>query len=147
MIYILSNPYDADAARKALEDHISKGADIEMKRKHKVRTSQQNRYLHLLLGYYGCEFGYPLEQVKFDIFKKHVNPDIFIRERADKHGIIRKVVLSSTEVDTAEMTTAIERFRNWSASDEGGGLYLPSPDEQQFLTYIEREIEKHKEYI
>lgn len=51
----------------------------------------------------------------------------------------------SRYLTTAEMTTAIERFRNWSSAE--AGVYLPSPDEQAFLQSIEIEMLRQKEYL
>ena len=52
---------------------------------------------------------------------------------------------SSAGLTTAEMTQAIERFRNWSSSE--CGIYLPSPDEEAFLQSIEMELKRHKNYL
>ena len=82
--------------------------------------------------------------MKCDLFKRKINPEIFIRERENKRGEKVKYLRSSADLSTAEMTTAIERFRNYSASV--AGLYIPSPNENQFLQYVEQEIEKYKEY-
>lgn len=43
------------------------------------------------------------------------------------------------------MTTAIERFRNYSVAQ--AGIYLPAPNENQFLIHIQQEIERNKEFI
>lgn len=43
------------------------------------------------------------------------------------------------------MTTAIQRFRNWSSME--AGIYLPEPSDQEFLDHIQNEIERHKEYL
>jgi hypothetical protein len=43
------------------------------------------------------------------------------------------------------MTTAIERFRNWSSQE--AGVYLPSPDEREFLREIEMEIYRNNEFL
>jgi hypothetical protein len=43
------------------------------------------------------------------------------------------------------MTTAIERFRNWSSAV--AGIYLPSANEQEFLIHIRQIVEENKEFI
>ena len=115
-LYNLSNPYDRQKFKEVANKMVLAQEYVELKKKHTQRSLAQNSYLHLLLGYFASEFGYTLEEVKFDLFKKHCNADIFIRQRRNKRGNEVKYVRSSTELDKAEMTTAIERFRNYSAA-------------------------------
>lgn len=144
MIYNLGNTYDVQAAREWLDNAVSRKAVVELKRKTPVRSLAQNRYFYLCLAYFASEFGYSVDEVKCDLFKRKINPEIFIRERENKRGDKVKYLRSSADLSTAEMTTAIERFRNYSASV--AGLYIPAPNEDQFLQYVEQEIEKYKEY-
>lgn len=73
------------------------------------------------------------------------NRDIFEREKTNKKGKIIKTLRSSSELSTGEMTLAIERFRNYSSAQ--AGIYLPSPNENEFLLHIQQEIEKDKEFL
>jgi hypothetical protein len=91
------------------------------------------------------ETGNRLEFVKQEYFKRHINPDLFVIEIEDKHLGKVQVLRSSRDLDTSEMTTAIERFRNWASSE--AGIHLPSPDEQAFLQAIEYEMMRQKEYL
>lgn len=118
---------------------------MEVKRKHRQRSLSQNAYLHVLLGYFASEFGSTIEEVKYDIFKRKCNPDIFKVERVNKRGQKVTSLRSSRDLDTAEMTTAIERFRNWSSAV--AGLYLPSAGEEQALIYAQQQIEKYEQYL
>ena len=43
------------------------------------------------------------------------------------------------------MTLSIDRFRFWSVSV--AGIYLPSPEDGEMLTYAMQEIERNKEFI
>ena len=52
---------------------------------------------------------------------------------------------SSRDLDTGEMTTAIERFRNWAAAE--AGIDLPAPDDLQWIEYIEREMQHKKAWL
>ena len=144
MIYNLNNPWEVQNLKDYLDSLIKKGGMVELKRKSPLRSLAQNRYLFLCLGYFASEFGYSVEEVKQDIFKRKVNPEIFIRERENKRGETVKYLRSSAELTTAEMTTAVERFRNYSSAV--AGLYIPAPNEQQFLQYVEQELERYKEY-
>ena len=77
----------------------------------------------MILGYFACETGNTLEWVKQQYYKKLVNPSIFIRERDDKYLGRIKILRSSADLDSAEMSTSITRFRNW-ASAEAEYIYL-----------------------
>jgi hypothetical protein len=49
---------------------------------------------------------------------------------------------SSASLDKAEMTLAIDRFRNFASSELG--IYLPEPEDLVLLQEIERELSKTK---
>ena len=150
MIFNLKNPYEAqqfkDYCNKVYEE--SKSAPlciVEVKKKHRHRSDSQNRYLHVCLGYYASEFGFSLEEVKQDIFKRELNKDIFQIERVNKRGQKVTRLRSSSDLDSKEMTTAIERFRNWSSAV--AGLYIPAPNETEALFEAQRQIEKYQEFL
>lgn len=105
---------------------------VEIKEK-RGRTLNQNNYLHLILTWFAIEYGSSMAYVKHEYFKKEVNPEIF--EIKDKSGKVTDV-RSTADLDTAETTKAIDRFRNWSGQ---AGIYLPTPDEKDFLREIEIE--------
>ena len=118
---------------------------VEVKKKHRQRSSSQNAYLHVCLGYYASEFGYSIDEVKQDIFKRKLNRDIFEVKRVNKRGQEVVRLRSSRDLDTAEMTTAIERFRNWSSAV--AGLYIPSPNETDALFEAQRQMEAYAEFL
>ena len=91
------------------------------------------------------ETGNTLEYVKRVYFKKLCNPSLFVRHKADKYLGEENEYRSSANLTTAEMTQAIDRFRNWSASE--CGIYLPSPNEEDFLQSIEVEMDRQSEYL
>lgn len=91
------------------------------------------------------ETGNSLDFVKREYFKRHINSEIFTIEREDEFLGKVQVLRSSRDLDTAEMTLAINRFRDWSSNE--AGIYLPSPEEQAFLQTIEIEMMRHKEYL
>lgn len=144
-LYNLKNPYDVKKFKEKCEEMISKKSYVELKNKLTQRTMAQNSYLHVLLGYFGSEFGMTLEQVKYDIFKKICNKDIFVRKRKCKRGFEVTYIRSTTELDKGEMTTAIERFRNYSSAE--CGLYLPTPHENEMLFYAQQQMDAMKDYL
>ena len=73
-LYNLKNPYDRQKFKERANAMVSAQEYVELTKKHTQRSLAQNSYLHLLLGYFASEFGYTLEEVKFEIFKKRVVP-------------------------------------------------------------------------
>ena len=118
---------------------------VELNEHKPRRTTPQNSYLHLLLGMFAMETGNTLEVVKQEYFKRLVNPDLFVERRHDKYLGEIEVLRSSRDLDTGDMTTAIERFRNWAAAE--ADIYLPAPNEQEFLDSIEREMQCKRTWL
>ena len=145
MIYDLSRHTDKDRFKRRCNALYKQGGRVELTEKKDRRTLPQNAYLHLILGWFAIEVGHRLEFVKQEYFKRHINPDIFLVEVEDKHLGKVLVLRSSRDVDSAEMTTAIDRFRTWASQE--AGVYLPSPDEREFLREIEIEIYRNNEYL
>jgi hypothetical protein len=144
MIFDLSNEYDIPKYKEYVNKLYSKKAIVEVKEKHPKRSLSQNNYLHLILSYFGSEYGCSLDEVKINFYKS-VNNDLYKREKVNKRGNKIEYLRSSRELTTDEMKLSIEKFRNWSSSV--AGIYLPSPNEEQMLLYIQQEIERNKEYL
>ena len=145
MLYNLTNEYDIPKFKAYVNKLYEERAVVEIKRKNPSRTPAQNNYLHLLLGYFGCEYGCSLAEAKIDFYKRICNKDLYERMAVNKHGKEVKFLRSSRELTTAEMTLSIDRFRNWSSSV--AGIYLPAANEHQMLIHIQQEIERNKEFI
>ncbi len=141
MIYDSTSKFDCERAITVLKGFIAKGKKFELKAKHPKRSISQNSYLHLILTWFGLETGYTLEEVKQDIFKKHVNPTLFYEGEFGDLIIIERW-RSSASLSTAEMTLAIDRFRNFSAIE--CSIYLPEPNDLASIQNMEIEISKHK---
>lgn len=145
MIFDLSNEYQIPKYVEYVNKLLEQRAIVEVKKKQPNRSLSQNNYLHLIINYFAIETGYSLDEVKLDYFKKACNRDLFERKKLNKQGNEINYLRSSSELTTDEMTTAIERFRNYSSAQ--AGIYLPAPNENQFLIHIHQEIEKQKEFI
>ncbi len=145
MLFNLKSEYDVPKFKAYVNRLYQERAVVEVKKKHPGRTLSQNSYLHLLLGYFAAETGYGADEVKIDIFKRLCNRDIFERVVENKKGKKVNALRSSADLSTAEMTVAIERFRNYSSAQ--AGIYLPAPNEKEFLLHIQQELEKNKEFI
>jgi hypothetical protein len=145
MIYNTSNPLDKANFLLRAKKLAESGKVIELTEKKPRRSLPQNKYLHVLLAYFGTQTGNTLEWVKQQYYKKLVNPDLFIREKEDKYLGKIKVLRSSADLDTSEFSLSIERFRNWASQE--AGIYLPSADEFIIIQQMEIEIERNKEYL
>lgn len=145
MIYDTSNPLDKANFLLRAKKLAESGKVIELTEKKPRRSLPQNKYLHVILAYFGTQTGNTLEWVKQQYYKKLVNPDLFIREKEDKYLGRIKVLRSSADLDTAEMSLSIERFRNWAAQE--AGIYIPSADEAILIQQMEIEIERSKEFL
>lgn len=149
MIYNPSNPLQKKQAIEKIKYFIANEKTFELKAKHKKRSISQNSYLHLILTWFGIETGYTMEEVKQEIFKKQVNSSLFYD--GEFEGKIQGFKIerwrSTASLDTAEMTLAIDRFRNFSSIELG--IYLPEPRELGLLQDLENEISKHsnQEYL
>ena len=144
MLYDLSNSLQRENFRVKAEALAKKGGIVELTEKKPQRSSAQNRYLHSILAYFGLEVGETAEYVKLNYFKLLCNRELFVREVEDKFAGKIRVIRSSAELDTEEMTRAVERFRNWAA---GEGVYIPSPEEHLMVQQMEIEISRNKLYL
>lgn len=110
------------------------------------RSTSQNNYLHLLIGHFALATGYTQDEVKQYIFKRKACRDIFRREIKDKFGDRMDEYWRSTkELNSAEMSNAITRFRNWSSAI--AGIYLPAPYEYDALLDIRDELARASDWI
>ena len=144
-LFNLSNPLDNANFLLRAKKLAESGKIVELTEKKPRRSLPQNKYLHVILAYFGTQTGNTTEWVKQQYYKKLVNPDLFIREKEDKYLGRIKVLRSSADLDTAEMSLSVDRFRNWATQE--AGIYIPSADEAMLIQQMEIEIERNKEYI
>jgi hypothetical protein len=108
--------------------------EVDLRIRRKQRTLKQNRYLHLLLGWFATETGYTVAEAK-QLFKQ-VCEHWFVYRKGD-----RVFVRSTADLDTKQLTQAIEHFREYS--NGVAGIYLPAPNEGDWLREIEYQISKN----
>lgn len=133
MKYKISSETEAIRARLYLEKLIKKKAYIEL-REITSRSLSQNGYLHLIIGWFGNEFGYEMEEAK--MIYKMVNKSIYFYQK-DGFDFVR----SSADISKEKMNESIEAFRKYSSEM---GLYLPEPNEQEYLQAIEIELSNQR---
>lgn len=142
MIYNAKKPSDVELAEKRFKFLIENKKRFELTEKKGNKTPNQNRYLHLILGFFAIEYGDKMNYVKQEIFKKEVNTEIFKTEFANrKTGEIRIAWRSWADLDTREAALSITRFRNWSS--DTAGIYLPEAKEIEFLKSIEEQLSNY----
>jgi len=145
MKYDLNNKIDKIQAETYFKKLIASGNFIELKKINPKKTNPQNSYLHLILSWFAIEYGDTLDYVKLEYYKKEVNRNDFKTSNTNfKTGEIREAWKSIKDFDTRETTNHIEKFRNWSAAK---GIYLPAPNEKDFLMQIEKDIERFSTYL
>ena len=144
MLYDLKNPLDRDRFKRRCNALFIKQGMVLLEEKTQ-RSSQQNRYAHLIMSYLAMETGNTLDYVKEIFYKRAANKELFVREKEDE--ILGKVeyLRSSADLSKEEMTLSIDRFRDWSS--QTAGIYLPTANEQEFLASIEYEMSRYKQWI
>lgn len=137
MQYNLTNDYDKQKFKVAVNKYYEKQAIVELKIVYRKRTNEQNSYVHVLFGLYAINFGYTLEEAKHLIKTKcHLL-------HYEKKG--ETFIRSTASLDVLEMTNFIEWFRNHSSQE---GLYLPTPEEYRTnQLYIDEQIRSCNEYL
>lgn len=146
MVYDLNTDIDRERFKHRVNVLYGRRALVECSERKPQRTGKQNRYLHVILGEFAMLTGNPMEYVKQEYFKRLCNPELFVRVEYDK--LAKKDVehlRSSRDIDTGEMTTAIERFRNWASME--AGIDLPNPEDNEWIAFIEREMQHQKIWL
>lgn len=143
MLYNLQDELSRKQFAARVRHLWNKGSVVELTDKSK-RTGKQNNYLHSILSILCIETGYALEDVKREIFKKRINPDIFIRYKEDPVLGRVEVVRSSRDLTIEEMSIAIDRYKKFCAEQ---GFYIPEPGEEEMLRQIEWEMAKIERYL
>lgn len=145
MKYNLSNPLHRRQLAERTEFLLKKAQGFcELTEIKPKRTLRQNAYLHAILAYFATQYGENTDYVKQYIFKRFANPDLFIRDKQDPLIGNVKILRSTRDLTTEELTIAIDRFRTWASKE--AGIYLPSAEEQQYLAYMETEIDRNRQY-
>ena len=144
-LYDTSRDYDARRARQRLEYLIGKRRLVDLTDR-SSRSTAQNSYMHVCVGIVAMETGYPMEHVKQEWFKKHVNAEIFqdggFTDRVTGQYVRRW--RSTVSLTKEEMTLAIDRWRNWAAQQ---GWYIPSPEEKAMIRQAAAEIDRQKQFL
>ena len=138
MIYHLDIPADLRKANAYLIKLIKLGKRVEIKELKPPRTTKQNAYLHLILGILAKETGYTLPEIKI-VWKRQICSDLFIYSKPSMNG--KGTALferSSADMDSKQLTQAIDRLREFSNTELD--IRLPLPDDQYYLDHAYNEL-------
>lgn len=138
MRYNLTLPVEAEKALDRLTELVGKGAEVEIKHVRKVRSLQQNAFLHLTFGIFGLATGYDVAESKV-IYKRLANPELYIYE---KNG--QMFLKSSAGLTTKEMSDSIDKWRKYAAEQ---GVDIPAPNDEEALRYWGNQIEQEGKWL
>jgi len=131
MIYDLSQKVNIDRALMQFESLARNKKIINIVEVKPRRSYSQNRYLHLMLGFFAMETGYTIEEAK-QIYKR-LNGEIY-RYKKGKEFFLK----SSADLDTKEMAQSVDKFRDYCVQE--AGFYIPEPNEKEKLQALEYEL-------
>ena len=143
MLYNLQDALSRERFKAKVSLLWKSGTLVELTDKRR-RTLNQNSYLHVCIGAVAIETGNPLEVIKQEVFKRIVNPDLFVTEKDDPILGRLSALRSSRDLDKEEMSLAIDRFRKFA---EEHGVYIPSPGDEELIAQMEWEISKSERYL
>ena len=143
-LYDTNNPLEKANFLLRAKKLAESGKIVELTEKKPRRSLPQNNFLWLCLSYWGSQTGYTKEEA--ETIYKNVNSDIYYTRRVIA-GIDVEYIRHTYELDTAEMTASIEKWRNWAAMNDAYPVYIPSPEDYQLVQMVEIEIEKNKEFL
>ena len=142
MKYNLKNDFDKKRFKKRV-NFLYGNERIVILQEMTKRTLKQNNYLHLILTAFALETGYTLECVKRNFFKLEVNKDLFLSEERGNFGT-KQALKSTTQITKDNLSIAIDRFKKWSSDN---GIYLPEPEDEEYLAHLEIEASRLQRYI
>lgn len=143
MLYDLSNVLSRKQFSARVKHLWEKGGIVELTDKSR-RTLNQNSYLHAILGVLALETGNSLEVVKREIYKKKVNPDLFLRVKRDPLLGEIEVVRSSRDLTKEEMSLSLDRYKKFCSDN---GIFLPEPGDEELIRQIEFEMGRAVKYL
>jgi len=142
MKYNLKNNFDKERFKKRV-NFLYGNERVVILQEMTKRTLKQNNYLHLILTAFALETGYTLECVKRNFFKLEVNKDLFLTEEKGNFGT-KQALKSTTQITKDNLSIAIDRFKKWSSDN---GIYLPEPEDEEYLAHLEIEASRLQRYI
>lgn len=143
MLYNLSNKLSREQFSTRVQHLWEKGTLVELTDKSR-RSTAQNSYLHCILGVLALETGNTLDVVKREIYKRRINPDLYVRVKTDPILGEVETLRSSRDLSKEEMSLSIERYRRFCSDN---GVYIPEPGDEEIIQQIEFEMARAQKYL
>lgn len=143
MKYDLSRSNDIAEAQRFISQLIVDKKIVDIKEVRPKRSLSQNSFLHVLLGAFGANLGYTLEEAK-ELYKRLPGNKELYAYNKDVGGKPMMFLRSSADLNKDEMTRSIETLREWSAKM---GHPLPTADNVEELRRLENFIEQNERYL
>jgi len=118
--YDLSNDFKRRQFEADVAQHLENRDYVTLARVAKPRSTNQNRYLHALLGLLSVYTGFTLEEIKSIAKRKFAG-------KYTKDGV--NFIRETKNMNKEEMTTFIEKLRLWGIQDIG--CPMPTVEEWQ----------------
>ena len=109
---------------KELGHFKGKRVEIKISKLGASRTTQQNRYLHVIIKILADYLGYDKDEMKEMIKYKFLLKTKVIEETGEELEYVGK----TSKLNKEEFSELVEGMKRWSA--EGFGVVLPDPGEQ-----------------
>lgn len=144
MLYDLSNELSRKQFSVRVKHLWEKRAGIVELTDKSRRSFNQNSYLHAILGVLALETGNSLEVVKREIYKKRINPDLYVRMKADPVLGEVETIRSSRDLTKEEFSLSLDRYKKFCSEN---GIYIPEPGDEELLRQIELEMARAQKYL
>lgn len=143
MLYNLQDKLSREQFSKRVKHLWEKGSLVELTDKSR-RSTAQNSYLHCILGVLALETGNSLEVIKQEVYKKRINPDLYVRVKTDPLLGEVETLRSSRDLGKEEMSLSIDRYKQFCSEN---GIYIPEPGDEEILRQIEYEMARAQRFL
>lgn len=137
--YRPNDPRDMIQALDFLNLAKEQGFDVELKKFYRNRSGKQNRYYHFICAYFAHCYGCTEFEAENVYMKQYAARQIFEVEYEDKDGRKIHYFRSSADLNTAEMSSAINNFIAYA---ECNGIMIPYENDELGRRYCEQQLEK-----
>ena len=137
--YRLTDPRDYLAALDYINQAKEQGFDIDLKRYYPKRSNKQNNYYHFVCAYFAHCYGCSQYEAENVYMKQYAAPHIFEVEHEDKDGRKIHYFRSSADLNTAEMSSAINNFIAYAECND---IQIPYENDELGRRYCEQQLEK-----
>lgn len=142
MIYNLKKNNDVEQLRNDLNHFYKNERSIEVKVCFEIRSLSFNAYLHVILNVFALEYGESLRFVKKEIFKKIINPDIFIVQTDVENEFKLR---STSELTSYELYVCVERFKNFCAKELN--CWFPEFEDNEAIAQMQSYVEQNLRWL